>query len=271
MVSLPQWCGRPWGTSGITLVKKLVMYLQLPTRWRCDGHPHISFRSRFLVSKSLRLHSGSWATSGFLRGTGGFSLNSHQWWRADVSSMRAHWPDAAALLSIAKLCMSIRHEPLYSELGGSFFGERNHRLAPRSGWFRRSCPVQNKSTPVVTLHRQSRAHHLSPIDRPDWLQGWKQRGASSAKHTPLKPNSSWWGQAEVMGQINPICRIGIPRFGLHPNYWWRFASLPLLTTAGFNSKPVRETACVVHQRWVHREIERGEGESPSDLLPTPSV
>ena len=39
-----------------------------------------------------------------------------------------------------------------------------------------------------------------------------------------------------MGQINQICRIGIPRFGLYPNYWWRFASLPLLTTAGFNGQ-----------------------------------
>jgi len=29
MVSLPQWCGRPWGTSGITLASKLATYLQL--------------------------------------------------------------------------------------------------------------------------------------------------------------------------------------------------------------------------------------------------
>ncbi|GIR24850.1 MAG: hypothetical protein CM15mP39_06610 [Synechococcus sp.] len=29
MVSLPHWCGRPWGTSGITLAKKLATYLQL--------------------------------------------------------------------------------------------------------------------------------------------------------------------------------------------------------------------------------------------------
>ena len=81
----------------------------------------------------------------------------------------------------------------------------------KSGSSRRSRFMPSVWLAVILL-RQSRTHLLSPIDRHDWSTGWNQRDTSSAKHTSLKPNSSWWDHLKVSGQISSICRIGIPRW-----------------------------------------------------------
>ena len=64
--------------------------------------------------------------------------------------------------------------PFHQSWGGSFFFDKRSHNPRRGGLAAPEVKVQRSSS-VVTLLRQVTTHHLTPIDRPGWSTGRKQR------------------------------------------------------------------------------------------------